>query len=289
MRTARLLAALVATSATACATTLTTLTTAETLAEGEMQVAVGAGYYLGLGPLVKTISAAADEAERLQQAAQGGGHPAPTEEQKVTLLEAGLGLALTPPSPMFEASLRYGLFDGMDVGARWAPTSWHLDVKWRAWQGRVGPARAALALAPGGSRSSFSGTALDLLEYVQIDDFSRWDVEVPLFFSLSFGEVFKAYSALRGMWSRYSLDEKLLAAQAVAGAVAGEPIEVLHDTAGSIVHAGGTLGVAVGYKVMYLFVETGVHQVWHSVQLFGRTLDLGGLVIYPAAGLAVRW
>jgi len=279
---------LVALVAAGCATPLSTLTTADTLPKGDMQIAVGSGYYLPLGQLVKTTDLAYNLGKKFNDSFKSGTEPTLTDAEKKSMLEAGLSLALAPPAAMFEAGFRYGALDGLELGLRYSPSSWRLDAKWRLWRSSGGAGTVAVALMPAASRFSFSSIVLDLLEYVKVDDFSRYDFDLPLLASMDFGQIFKLYGAARVSYGRYSLDEKLLTAQQVATSVVQAPT-VLQSVSGSIIHAGGTLGAALGYKYVFAYLELGVHQAMVGTRLLGQNLDLGGLVVYPAFGLTAAW
>ena len=97
---------------------------------------------------------------------------------------------MSPPGIVNELSIRRGLADNFDVGLRYSGISWRLDTKYRFHHSGDGAEvsenkRRSFDIASGlaGARHSFKSPVFDVLEIVKINDFSRWDLEVPLYIS----------------------------------------------------------------------------------------------------------
>lgn len=276
-----------------CASNLSTLQTAKPLARGQFQVSLGAGAFVPVGQIVESVDLAIDEGKRIKDAVDDNERVQLTEEDQQRLLTAGIALAVAPPGLVNEVMIRAGLADDLDVGLRYSGISLRLDAKFRFFHSGDGLEVAEsrrksfdMALGVGGARHSFKSPVLDALKIVQIDDFSRYDVEVPLYISTDFGDIFRLYAAPKYVFSRTSLDEKLInyaeQGKPVSGFDASLPISVNSHFIGS------TFGFSLGYKYVHLFAElTGGYTACKPV-VFGQQRDLGGVTFYPAIGIAFR-
>jgi hypothetical protein len=190
--------------------------------------------------------------------------------------------------------LRAGVVENVDLGLRLTTTSVRLDGKWRlAHGGNESPGlreheRTSLDLAVGLglSRHLFKSPVLDALEVVEMDDFSRYDVEVPLYLSFDVGDIFKAYAVPKYVFSRTRMDEKLVDFSQDGKDVTG--FDVVLPARVNSHFAGATLGVAVGYKYVHLYAELTAGYTHCRPTFFGQERDLGGVTLYPAIGLAVK-
>ena len=294
MRTLLLLALL---TATGCASTLSTQQTARPLARGQVRVSGALGAYLPVGQLAGALSQGLSEGRAIRDAVSSGQPYNLARADAERLLGTGLALAVAPPGPSNELMLRAGLLAGhdLDAGVRLSSTSLRLDVKARLAHGGD-PDDAPLpdhqrksydlALGVGVSRHLFKGRVFDVLELVRVDDFSRWDVEVPLYLSADFGDIFKLYAAPKYIYGRTSLDARLVdysrAGQDVTGFDVGLPARVNNHFLGT------SVGFAVGYRYVHLYAElTGGYNYCRPV-LFGQERNLGGVTLYPAVGLAFQ-
>jgi len=278
---------------TGCASNLSTLQTAKPLARGQFQVSLGAGAFIPAGQIVDVVDLAIDEGKRLRKQVENGEQVNLTEEQQQEILSAGVALAVAPPGLVNEFMLRAGLADDLDVGLRYSGISWRLDTKFRFLHSGDGPEvpesqRRSVDMAIGlaGARHSFKSPVLDVLEIVQIDDFSRWDVEVPLYVSTDFGDILRLYAAPKYIYSRTKLDEKLInfaeQGKDVSGFDVGLPARVKSEFVGS------TFGVSLGYKYVHVFAELTGGYNFCKPEVFGQRRNLGGVTLYPAVGIAFR-
>jgi hypothetical protein len=294
MRTLLLLALL---TATGCASTLSTQQTARPLTRGQVRVSGALGAYLPAGQLATALGQGLSEGRAIRDAVKSGQPYHLAREDGERLLGTGLALAVAPPGPSNELMIRTGLLasPSLDVGLRLSSTSVRLDGKVRlAHGGHPDDAPVPdtqrtsydLALGVGVSRHLFKGRVFDVLELVRVDDFSRWDVEVPLYLSADFGDIFKLYAAPKYILGRTSLDARLVdysqAGQDVTGFDVGLPARVTNHFVGT------SVGLAVGYRYVHVYAElTGGYNYCRPV-LFGQERDLGGVTLYPAVGLAFQ-
>ncbi|MBM7116127.1 hypothetical protein [Archangium primigenium] len=295
MRTALLLALLLSTG---CASTLSTLQTAKPLARGQVRVSGATGVFVPAGQLGSLISQGISEGRAIRDAVAGGKPYHLDEREAQRLLGVGVALAVAPPGPSNELMIRTGLLasHGLDVGLRLSTTSLRFDAKARLAHGGDAEDDDSLpdyrrksydiALGAAVARHLFKSPVLDALEIVQINDFSRWDLEVPLYLSVDVGDVFKLYGAPKYIYSRTSLDSKLVdysrGGQDVSGFDLGLPARVSNH------FMGASVGVALGFRYVHLYAElTGGYSHCRPV-LFGQARDLGGVTLYPAVGIALQ-
>jgi hypothetical protein len=291
MRLFLLLALLVATG---CASSLSSLQTAKPLAPGQFQVSGGMGVFVPAGQLTVLAEQGIRQGRAIYDAVQAEQPYALSEADAVTLLTAGAALAVAPPGTNNELMVRGGLVDNVDLGLRLTTNSVRLDGKWRlAHSGTASPALREhertsldLAIGLGVSRHLFKSPVLDALQVVKIDDFSRYDVEVPLYLSLDLGDIFKAYAVPKYVFSHTRMDEKLVDFSQEGKDVTG--FDVVLPARVNSHFAGATLGVALGYKYVHVYAELTAGYTHSRPLFFGQERDLGGVTLYPAIGIAIK-
>lgn len=286
----RILPVLALLLATGCASTLSTMQTARPLAPGQLQVSYGVGAFVPAGQLLTVVDASIDEGKRAREAHERGEPYAMTEENQERMLAAGVALAVAPPGANNELMVRVGAMEDLELGLRYSGISLRLDGKYRILHGgdpdlatTVEGTSYDLALGVGVARHIFkSNKILDLLEVVQVNDFSRYDVEVPLYLSVDWKDVFKVYAAPKYIYSHTTLDQRLVDYAAQGGEATSLPSTVSSHFVGT------TLGVAVGYKYFHVYGElTGGYTVLKP-RFLGKEHDLGGVTLYPTVGIGVR-
>lgn len=281
---------------TGCATNLSSLQTAKPIRRGQVEVEGGLGAYANLGPVVPIISQAIKQAQAAKKAADNGQQYEVSEEDAQILATAGIGLAVMPPSQGWSVAVRTGLMkEDMDLGFRFTGNSYRLDTKYRYFHwddGKVDqPAwkRPSIDMALGlaVSKFSFSGPVFDALEYVQLNDFSRWDIEVPAYFSFDFGDIFKLYTTPKYLWTRTSLDGELVNISRQATNISGFDFRLPNTVYMHFI--GSSFGLAAGYKYAHLYLElTGGYTICQP-KIGGVVRNLNGVTLYPAAGIALKF
>jgi hypothetical protein len=284
-------------TATGCASTLSTMQTAKPLARGQFQVSGAAGFFAPVGQLGSLIDQGITQGQAIKQAIQSGESYQLPEEEAERLLGVGLALAVAPPGASNELMVRAGVLEshGLDVGLRLSSTSLRFDGKVRLAHGGD-PEDGALpdyrsksydlALGVGLSRHLFKSPVLDALEIVRIDEFSRWDLEVPVYLSLDLGDIFKLYGAPKYIYSRTSLDSRLVDYSSSGQDVSGFDVRLPAQVSSHFF--GASVGFALGFRYVHLYAELTAGYSSCRPVLFGQERDLGGMVLYPAVGLAFK-
>ena len=116
----------------------------------------------------------------------------------------------------------------------------------------------------------------DALDFLEVGDYSRWNIEVPVIFGSRLGDVGHAWFGPKYVFSTYSVDASL------------KNIGVVPESSGTIHHLGAFGGIGVGYKVVFVFAELTIAKMFAEPEIFGQKTDLGGIVVVPAGGLMLR-
>lgn len=279
--------------ATGCASNLSTLQTAKPLARGQFQVSLGAGAFVPAGQLINLVDLGIDEGKKIKEAVENDQPVQLTQEDQRRMLSAGIALAVAPPGLVNEVAIRAGLADDLDVGLRYSGISWRLDTKYRFLHSGDGAdvpenKRRSFDMAIGlaGARHSFKSPVFDVLEIVQLNDFSRWDLEVPLYISTDFGDILRLYAAPKYVYSKTHIDQQLVNYAQQGKDVTGFDVRLPATVKSEF--AGSTFGVSLGYKYVHVFAEITGGYTFCKPEVFGERRNLGGVTLYPAVGLAIR-
>jgi hypothetical protein len=276
-----------------CATALAMHQTAKPVEPLHVQVDAGAGLYTPLGGIGQAVAQGVHHATKLADLIANKTEYTLSEDEQHELLTAGIALAVLPPAPVYTMSLRTGLFANADLGLRYSINAARLDAKYRFIHMDDGPnvpdgsqRSFDVALGVAISRYLFDNPVVDSLKFVHLGDFSRWDLEVPLYFSWELGHVAHLYGGPRYVYSRTSFDAILVNTSEQASNISGLDLTLPEQV--DVHFIGATAGLMVGYKYVYLILEmTGGYTSCRPV-VMGRRRDLGGPTFFPSVGLALR-
>ncbi|WP_043391342.1 hypothetical protein [Archangium violaceum] len=293
----RLLPLLALLTATGCASTLSTMQTAKPLARGQFQVSGAVGVFAPVGQLGSLLDEGITQGKEIRDAIDSGQPYHLEEAEAQRLLGVGMALAVAPPGPANELMIRTGLLESntLDLGLRLSTTSLRFDGKVRLAHGGDPDDSLLpdyqrksydLAIGVGYSRHVFKSPVLDALEIVKIDEFSRWDLEVPVYLSMDLGDIFKVYAAPKYIYSRTSLDSRLVNASQSGQDVTGFDLSLPSEVSSHFY--GASVGFALGFRYVHLYAElTGGYTDCRPV-VFGQRRDLGGVTLYPSIGIAFK-
>lgn len=289
-----------------CASNLSQLQMARPVEPGHFQVTTGAGVYVPAGQMANVVDEAKDRLDDLRRTATDGEPLELSEEDRQRLLTLGLALAVFPPSPGYEISVRTGIVKDVDVGLRYSVSALRLDAKYRFFhRGNLGEEEEAelvrhIGMEPSGSNGSFDvalglgvtktffdNPVFELLGYLKLNEFSRWDIEVPLYVSWEPNRVFKLYGGAKYQFGRVNMDGRLVRlSQSEGGPYSGQ---FNLPSRADLHFIGGTAGIGLGYRWVHLLLELTAGHASAKVPVFRQTRELGGLTLYPAAGLQLRF
>ena len=278
-----------------CGTTLSTLQTAEVTDVGQVEVTAGGGAYVPLGSALTIVEQGVEQARAITEARARGETYTLSDQAREELFTAALALAVMPPWLTWEVSARTGVWkDRMDVGVRYGVNAVRLDAKYRILHRGDGEEVAAfrrrsfdVAIGVGASRYLFGNPVLELLEYVDLGEFSRWDLEAPVLASLDVGDALKLYGGARYVFSTTSLDARLVDYAAEASGVSGADLGLPRTVRTH--YAGAVAGLAAGYRWVHAMAELNGGYTFCNPVVFGRPRRLGGLTVYPAVGISVKF
>ncbi|MBI5546743.1 MAG: hypothetical protein HY901_22905 [Deltaproteobacteria bacterium] len=274
-----------------CATTLSTFDTARPTPVKHVRLNVGYGLHLPVGSMVKGVVAAGEAvAESIEKE-----RATLSEEQAEKLYEACVATALTPPSTQWEIMARTGLFRDMDVGLRYSTNALRLDLKYRFFHMGVDDEGKShhLSIGLSGAYYLFSNPLFEILDYIQLADFSRWDLEVPLLYSWEYRRYFALYLGAKYMYTSFELDSNLHRIQQYVTRLAEMP-PITDQISSSMHYFGGVLGLGGGYKWVFVYTELSMGYTRLRPRLYsfvdGATQErnMDGFAVYPAVGLVVK-
>jgi hypothetical protein len=272
-----------------CSTTLSTLNTGRPVEVGKYRATGGVGLYLPLGPAARIVDTGIRQAQKIEEATRSGEPYALSDEDREALVTAGVALAVMPPAQVFEVGVRTGIFKDADAGVRYSVNAVRADARYGVLHLPQGPDPAKplrtwdVSVGLGASYYLFDNPVLDVIEFVQLGDFSRWDLEVPLIASVDFGDILKLYAGLKYLYSRTSLEGRLVNYSQQATNVTG--LDVTLPERVDMHFFGGVGGLAVGYRWAYLLMELNGGYTHANPLILGRRRQLGGATFYPALGL----
>lgn len=263
----------------ACVSAISTTQSAETLRPGQVMASGATNVSVPVTQVIDALDAAYDLEERYR----ADSNYQPTEDEAQDYLDAAIGLALNAPGGGMDFMLRYGVARHVDVGLRYSTTGVHGDAKFQFLD--QGPGGWAGAISLGYQYHLFQGVVFDVLEYLQIDDFSRHDLEIPLLFGRSFGQPLGSGLALSG---RTWFGPKVIVSRVAIDAALQRFDESL-STETTMFYAGGLLGAAIGLSGFEVFAELTVMHLTANATVLGRERDLGGWIVMPTFGVQGRF
>jgi hypothetical protein len=215
--------------------------------------------------------------------AEGGTVECATEESYRAGAETVFVSALLAPvQTHVDLAVRYGLVDGLDVGARWMPGLVRAEVASRA--------RGAVLVLGYNHHFSVAGP----LENLGIDGFSRQDYDIVVFWPIEASDWLRLTVGGRYMLSNWKLDLRptvpLLpdGAEAVIEEAITDGLPHTKEV-GSGRFIGAVFGAWATFDPVSIGAEMAVAHYAFSTVLLGEALDLSGLAFYPTVTGAVRF
>lgn len=273
-----------------CAPALSTLQPATIAPKKSVHAAAGYGVSVPVAGTVRSVSQAKKAADRAQD-----GEEMSTKDQE-EVIKTALGATLNPPSFGSEYQLGYGFADRWQADVRYALSAWRLGVRYQAIVPEPPGGRPlAASVGLGVSRYTFSfGVPKYLKPVADVEDFERWDVDVPVLFGVSH-DVFHLWGGPKVIGSyvdarvevctRFDTTDRECAERAEAG------------LNGYAVYVAGQGGAAIGYKHAWLALELTTAVV--NVDIGGRVAyqdtrekrryNFYDVIVYPTLGLIIRY
>jgi hypothetical protein len=254
-----------------CATALSSFEPAHVPAAGHVQAEVGVDVSVSTGGIYKIV----DAARTLDDTAAQGGML--SDQDKRTILEGGAQLGLNPPALIPHLGVAYVPVERWEIGVRLAASGWRFGVRTQLLQ--QDQAGIDLTVGFGVGRAAFDPPVHSVLETVEVADFSRWNLDLPVALGRH-DSWYRWWGGPRVVYSRMS--------QSMTLTIPGEPT-VTGTVSGSGIYLGGAAGVAFGYRSLFVGPELTV--VWLIGRADVTALDvtdsvrLDTLVVYPGFAL----
>jgi hypothetical protein len=259
---------------TGCATSLSSFQPAHVAPKGHVTAEGGVDVSIPTGTIVTTI----DTGKTLARAARSR---MLSEDERLQVFAGGLNLALNPPFFVEHAGLNYVFAEGWEAGLRYAAGGWRVGVRRQVLRQEM--TGYDLTIGVGLQRFSFGFPIDNVIDIVELDDFTRWNVDIPMVIGQR-TDVLRWWAGPRMMLSSYSTRLEIAAPQ-TGGAVSRD----VAQAAGQGLYLGAQAGAAVGYRWLFVALEfTFVRMVGDAhIDVFGRRTeaDTGTWILYP--GIAV--
>lgn len=235
-------------------------------AGGELGIPTGA-----LGTLVdtgKTLAQRGASGQRL------------TDQEQLTILDAGVNLLLAAPTVGPHFAIGYVPVQGIDVGLRYAGGGWRLGGRMQLVSHQTGPFDLTVGL--GVARYTFEVPLSDVIPGLDLSDFSRWQVDVPILVGTSRDWV-RVWAGPKILFTRFGADLSL----ALPGIT---PVAASFE--GTATFLGGQAGVALGYRWIFFAFELTLAESFGTARLTAPGLDppvhdtsLSSFTVFPAFGI----
>ena len=262
----------VALAVTGCAPSLATMQPARVGPRGSLQVTAAMEVAIPTGTISRTL----DVAETISDWALAGDPISDADRQQ--LFTAAINVLASPPSlsPLF--AVAYAVADWVEVGVRYAGQGWRLGGRYQPLRHEDGPFDLVVGL--GVARSAYKIPIAEFIPVVEVDDFTRWTIDVPVTVGTS-RSWFRVWTGPKVVYSRFDTAVRLV--------IPNELPEVATFD-GHSTFIGGVGGLALGYRNLFFGVELTVGRVSGSTNTVLstagvlRSADLGGTVVYPPSG-----
>lgn len=258
----------------ACAPSLSTMEPAHVIGKGHVR-AVAA---LEVGAPVGVIDDVIDRGKTLASAASKG--QAITDQQKLEILDAGIGLLAAPPLAAPLLAISYGVLDRLELDLRYAGSGARAGGRWQLVDRATGP--FDLTVGAGVARSVVEIPLADSLPGLSADDFSRYTFDASALVGTS-RDIWRVWAGPRfaASWFHTALGLTL----------PNEALVASFD--GHASYFGGQAGAAIGYRKLFLVAELTVTRLAGRADASaigtlapsGRRVDVDATIVQPSFGL----
>src|SRR5262245_14898205 len=179
--------------AAACPPSLSSFQPAHVAPAGHSQAQPGGDGAVRVGTISTTLDAAKTLATAAQSRSLG-------PEERRDVFEAGVNLALDPPSLVSHIGVTYTPFERWEVGIRRTSGAWRLGVRRQIFD--VASNGWDLTVGLGGQRFAYEFPVQDVVSILVLEDFVRWSVDVPIVAG-THGNWYRLWGGPRIIWSTF--------------------------------------------------------------------------------------
>jgi hypothetical protein len=257
---------------TACGVGLSSNQPAHVPAPGHAHAELGVDVSYPTGTIPDVIHAA----ESVEQATD---ERAVSDAEKRKIFEGAAAIAINPPAAVAHVGFDYGVAERWEVGLRLATSGARLSARTQLL--KQADAGVDLSLGLGLGRALFTPPVHSVFDSVTVDDFSRWNIDVPIAIGRH-GSWYRVWGGPRLLWSQVSQTMTLT----LRDFGTPQPIRTTGTVSGHALYVGGYAGAALGYRSFFVGPELTVTYLFGSadVDAFGGrdNVSVGSLVVYPA-------
>jgi hypothetical protein len=232
---------------------------------------------LEVGVPIGTLPALISVGRGLAQQGQRG--DTLTDAQRWQVFDAGVNLLLEGATVGADLALTYTPLDRFEVGLRYAGGAWRVGTRYQLLDHLSAP--FDLTVGVGLSRFAYQLPLSDEVPGLSIDDFSRWQLDLPLLVGTS-RDWFRVWAGPKLLFTSFSTQLRLK--------LPNDVVAARFDGDASFVGAQG--GFALGYRKLFVAFELTLAQGFGSAHLTAPALSppthdstLSSFVIFPAVGL----
>jgi len=255
--------------AAGCGTPLSGGHPAHVVGKGNFRVSATLDVQVPTGVIADTVNSAENVVDAVKN------NETLNDDQKRTLLEAGAGLAITPPAVMTPLQLAYGVTDKLELDLRSAAGGyWRLGGRWQFMeQAKEG---FDLTAGLGVARSSYEFPVNNVVDFVKLDDFKRFNIDLPVLLGKR-SDYHRLWFGTRIVYWRADTTLHLELPNA--------PKELASFDASGVI-LGGQAGIVGGYKWFFIGIELTMAQNFGTARLSALNaqtdVDVSSFIVYPA-------
>jgi hypothetical protein len=257
----------------ACAPSLSTFQPAHVAPKGHVAASVGVEGGASVGAFTEVIDRGKDLARRAQN------NEALTDDDLWKIFDAGVGLMLASPSFGPHVAVAYTPLDRLEVGLRYAGSAFRFAGRYQLLDHLTGPMDLTVGL--GLSRFSYSFPLSDQIPILKLDDFSRWQLDVPLLAGTS-RDYLRVWFGPKLLFTKFQTQLRLEL----------EPVPTVARFDGTAIFVGGQAGIALGYRKLFFAFELTMVEAIGTAHLTSPALDpmahdsrISSFTIFPSVGL----
>jgi hypothetical protein len=268
-------ATLAAALSAGCAPALSTFQPAHVAPKHHVQAEVGMDVSVPTGTIIEAIDVGTTVAEVASR-----GERELTDQEIERLYQAGTSLVLNPPSATPHVGIAFTAVENFEIGLRYATSSLRLGTRYQFLNKKHHGVDASAGLGIG---YFLFGLPLSGLPVLNLGDFSRFQVDVPLVFG-THGTWYRVWGGPRFMYTYFGAELNL-----EIPSTNGFGKAELASVDGHGFYVGGQGGVAVGYKYIFFGIELTLVELIMRGQLETlnkpvRNLDVDSFIVYPTIG-----
>lgn len=256
----------------ACGVGLSSNQPAHVPEKGHAHAEVGVDVSYPTGTIPDVIHAAESVEEATQQRAVN-------DEEKRKIFEGAAAIAINPPAAVAHVGFDYGVAKNWEIGFRLATSG--VRASGRVQLLAQAEAGVDLSIGLGVGRALFTPPVHSVFDSVTVDDFSRWNVDVPMAVGRH-GSWYRVWGGPRLLWSHVSQTMTLT----LQDFGTPQPVRTTGTVSGRALYVGGQAGAALGYRSFFVGPELTVTYLFGSADvtaLGGRdNVSVGSWVVYPA-------